>query len=543
MKKQILRYGVLYSFLAITACKPTFNTVKEQDAPPPPQGEVAAIAGETAWQEAHGELQQAKQNELSALPKVEPEPDIPIDVWQRIRQGYAIPQTKLHADTKRQLDWYLRHPDYIDRVVKRAQPYLFYIVEQIEQRNMPMEIALLPVVESAFQPFAYSPGRAAGLWQFISKTGKHYGLKQNWWYDGRRDVVASTTAALDYLQKLHNDFGDWQLALAAYNCGEGKVAKAIKRNLKAGKDTDFWSLDLPRETSAYVPKLMAIVHLVSEPERYQITLETIENKPYFAVVDIKGQMDLALAAELAELKIEELYLLNPGFNQWATSPEGPHRLVVPIEKVTLFQYALAQLPADKRVQWTRYKIKKGDVLGTIARQHKTEISVIKKANGIKGTKIRAGKYLLIPVASGQPVDYPLSASQRLATRQNTPQKGHKNTYSVKRGDTWWDIARLYKVSVKKLTRWNSKAPNDYLHPGQKLVVWTKTASTQSKMGNTIRSVNYTIRRGDSLWTISKKFKVSIAQVRQWNGLSKKDLLHPGQNLKLYIDVTEQHSNI
>ena len=540
MIKRLLRYGLVSSFLLITACNSAFNTVKTAVEEPEP---YKVTTKESTWQEAYGEKQQPQQNKLPVV-EVEPVVIAPVDLWQRIRQGYAIPNETRHASTEKQLDWLARNPEYIARVTDRAQPYLYHIVEQIEQRNMPMELALLPVVESAFQPLAYSSARASGLWQFIPGTGKHYGLKQNWWYDGRRDVVASTTAALDYLQKLHNDFGDWQLALAAYNCGEGCVNRAIKRNLKAGKDTDFWSLKLPRETRAYVPKLMAIAQLIANPAQYQITLKPITNEPYFAVVDVKGQIDLSLAAELAELETEHIYQLNPGFNQWATAPDGPHRLAIPVEKVDIFIQELAVLPADKKVQWTRYKIKSGDSLGKIAQQYKVAISVIKKANGIKGTNIRAGKYLLIPVASGKygVAPAPLPTSQRVASNQNTSSpKGNKITHTVQQGDSWWDIAQLHKVSVKKLTAWNKKVPSDYLQPGQKLVVWSQVQS--AAVSDTLRSMNYKIRSGDSLWKISQKFNVSINQVRQWNGLNTKAILQPGQHLKLYVDVTEQHGKI
>jgi membrane-bound lytic murein transglycosylase D len=537
MLKQLLRYSLVSIFVLMTAC--SGNVKNTVDEPLPAEQEVTAIE-ESSWEEAYGETQEPQQNELSVVEE-EPVVIVPIDLWERLRQGYAIPNATLHANTQKQLDWFVRHPEYIARVADRAEPYLYHIVDQIEQRNMPLELALLPIVESAYQPHAYSSARAAGLWQFIPSTGKLYGLQQNWWYDGRRDVVASTSSALDYLQKLHDDFGDWQLAVAAYNCGEGTVGRAIKRNLKAGKDTDFWSLDLPRETSAYVPKLMAIAQLIGQPEQYQITLKPIANEPYFTVVDVKGQIDLSVAAELAELETEEIYQLNPGFNQWATAPDGPHRLVIPVEKTDIFIQGLAVLPAEKQVQWARYKIKSGDSLGKIAQQYKVAISAIKKANGIKGTNIRAGKYLLIPVAPGKSGAVSLPAHQRLASNQNTSQKGDKKTYTVKQGDSWWDIAQLYKVSVKKLTVWNNKVPSDYLQPGQELVAWSQEKSVASN--DTLRSVNYKIRSGDSLWTISQKFKVSITQVRQWNGLSKKALLQPGQTLKLFVDVTKQHNSI
>jgi membrane-bound lytic murein transglycosylase D len=538
MLKRTLRYSLIPLLLLITACN-HLSTVKNTVEQPEPQ--IEASKEESTWQEAYGEQQEHKQNELSPVVVQEPTYIAPVDLWQRIRQGYAIENSTMQAKTEKQLAWFAGHPDYIARVVDRAEPYLYYIVEQIEQRNMPMELALLPVVESAFQPNAYSSAKAAGLWQFIPSTGKHYGLKQNWWYDGRRDVVASTSSALDYLQKLHDDFGDWQLAIAAYNCGEGAVARAIKRNIKAGKPTDFWSLDLPRETSAYVPKLMAIAELIASPEKYQITLKPIVNEPHFAVVDIKGQIDLSIVAELAELKKEEVYQLNPGFNQWATAPDGPHKLAIPVGKIELFLQGLAELPAEERVQWTRYKIRGGDSLGKIAHHYKVAISAIKKANGIKGTNIRAGKYLLIPVASGKLGAEPLPAQPVLASQKNSQQEGNKITHIVQQGDSWWDIAQLHKVTVKKLTNWNNKRPSDYLQPGQKLVLWTHTKTVSSS--DTVRSVSYKIRSGDSLWTISQKFNVTIAQVRQWNDLSKKVILQPGQDLKIFVDVTGQYNSI
>lgn len=543
-----LKLPTLFITLSLlTACNSSVTTVRE--APKTPEAAAPVPNNDNAWQQAYGETQDQGQNKLPDVAPldidlkklVQPEPAPITDLWQRIRDGYAIPQPELHADTQKQLAWFVKHPEYMGRVVERARPYLYHIVEQIEQRNMPMEVALLPVVESGFQPFAYSHGRASGLWQFIPGTGKVYGLKQNWWYDGRRDVIQSTRAALDYLEKLHNDFGDWQLALAAYNCGEGTVGRAIKKNIKAGKKTDFWSLDLPKETSAYVPKLMAVTHLIQDPEKYELTLNPIDNTPFLTVVDVGTQMDLALAAKLAEISTEEMYQLNPGFNQWATTPDGPHSLVVPIAKAEIFQKGLAALPSDQRVQWTRHKIQTGESLGIIAQHYKTTMAVLKEANGLGSNTIRAGRHLLIPIASGKPSDYPLTVSQRLTTRQNAPQRGDKKIHTVKVGDTWWDIANNYKVGVRQLTKWNNKAPADTLHLGQKLVIWTKGKS--KSLNDKIRTINYKIRSGDSLWKISKKFKVSVAEVREWNGLSERTLLKPGQNLTLHIDVTRQHSSI
>ena len=540
MTQILARYRLLLPAifsLLISACANQPETVKNSLIEPQPQ----ATAPSEVLIEQPKKLDLKPQQHVVVVETENFTPMPDTDLWQRIRDGYAIPYPSLHPATQQQLNWYVNHPDYINRMVERARPYLHYIVDQLEQRDMPLEIALLPVVESSFQPFAYSHGRAAGLWQFIPSTGRVYGLQQNWWYDGRRDVIESTRAALDYLQKLHNDFDDWELALAAYNSGEGTVGRAIKRNQKAGKSTDFWSLDLPKETSAYVPKLLAISYLVKDPDQFNITLAPIDNSPFLTVVDIGSQIDLALAAQMAEMSTEDLHQLNPGFNRWATTPEGPHRLVIPLDQAVVFQQKLEKLPPEDRVQWTRHKIKSGESLSVIARHYQTTTTVIKQANGLTGNNIRAGKYLLIPIASGKASDYPLSASQRLATRQNAPRQGNKTVYTVKAGDTWWDIAQAHHVSVRSLSSWNSKAPGDTLQPGQKLVIWTK--GKPSNTDKTVRTVKYTIRSGDSLWDISQKFNVSVAQVCKWNDLSKQTVLQPGQKLTLYIDVTQQYGSI
>ncbi len=538
---------VALTALLFTACTNSFVKKEPEVTVEPVQKTAEQTSNTSTWEQAYGEPQEPEPNKLDeSLPTettikiVKQEPKPVIDIWERIRAGYAIPNEQLHPKTQQQLKWFVKHSDYMNRVVERARPYLHYIVEQVEKRGMPMEVALLPVVESGFQPFAYSHGRAAGLWQFIPGTGKVYGLEQNWWYDGRRDVIESTRAALDYLQKLHNDFGDWQLALAAYNCGEGTVGRAIKKNKKLGKPTDFWSLSLPKETSAYVPKLMAVTHLINDPSVYDLELNDVDNKPYLTIVETGSQIDLALAARLANITTDELYQLNPGYNRWATTPEGPHRLVLPIDKAAHFKQELNKLPKNERIQWARHKIKSGESLGVIAAKYKTTTKTIREANDIKGNTIRAGSHLLIPVASAKPSEYPKTVSQRLAAKQQSKKSGKKTTHTVRKGDTWWDLAAKYKVSVRTLAAWNGKAPGDTLSIGQKLVVWHKAPSNASK---TVRTVKYKIRSGDSLWKISQKFNVSVDQVREWNGLSNRTLLKPGQNLTLYVDVTKQHDSI
>ena len=474
-----------------------------------------------------------------------PAETVPGDLWQRMLQGYvlSIPD---NPRIDRELNWYKTHPGYLKRIQERAAPFLHFIMEEIDKRGMPAEIALLPAVESAFQPFAYSPGRAAGMWQFIPGTGRQYGLKQNWWYDGRRDAVASTRAALDYLQALSKQFkGDWELALAAYNSGAGTVRKAISRNKKRAKATDFWSLKLPDETSAYVPRLLALAEIFRDAEIHGIDLQVLPDKPYFATVDIESQLDLALAAEMADLPIQDLYRLNAGFNRWATDPDGPHRLTLPLDKLEAFRERLAALPPEKRLTWKRYKIKSGDSLSVIARRHGTTSKLIKEVNKLSGNRIRAGKHLLIPVSSKTLEHYVYTQDQRKAAIQNRSRKGHKLHYRVKPGDSLWKIAKSHKVSYKKLAAWNGMAPGDPLKSGQKLVIWVTKSASSSKVSlldlqpsGTQSRLQYKVRRGDSLSRIAQRFNVSVTDLKRWNTLNGK-YLQPGQRLKLYVDVTKQ----
>src|SRR5215472_3803727 len=259
------------------------------------------------------------------------------DLFDRIRAGFRLEDGSEHAAVDQQLRWYVSNPDYLQRAFGRADLSLYYIVTELERRGMPLELALLPVVESAFEPYAYSRARASGLWQFIPGTGSKYGLKQDWWYDGRRDIVESTRAALDYLQSLHDEFnGDWLLAIAAYNCGEALVERAVEMNQGAGRPVDFWDLWLPRETKAYVPKLLAMKRLVQDPEANGLAFSPIPNQPYFTRVSTVSQINLKLAAEIAGVTPDELYELNPAFHRFATDPAGPHSLLLPVDAAQTF---------------------------------------------------------------------------------------------------------------------------------------------------------------------------------------------------------------
>ncbi|MEH6648475.1 MAG: LysM peptidoglycan-binding domain-containing protein [Motiliproteus sp.] len=485
------------------------------------------------------------QTQASPASQLNAEPDL----WQLTRENFALE----HGDNKRiqaQLNWYKKHPKYIARVNARASRYYHYVIQEVIERGLPAELALLPIVESAFDPFAYSHGRAAGPWQFIPMTAKRFKLKHSWWYDGRRDIRASTKAALDYLELLNNRFdGDWLLALAAYNSGGGNVSKSVRKNRQRNKPIDFWSLDLPRETRAYVPKLIALAKLYNDPQAYGLSLKPFPNQPYFAAVDTGSQIDLAKAAELANVSIEELYLLNPGFNQWATDPDGPHELLVPYDKATSFSQALQEYPADQRVSWARYKVQSGDSLIRIAKQHNTTADTLRSTNSIRGNNIRIGQMLLIPRASENAKTYVYSQSQRQEKKnQQVALRSGKTklNYTVRSGDSFWKIGRDHGVGTRQLAAWNQMAPGDPLKIGQKLVIWQQTGTVSNRVvaGNNsdrkvIRKVGYKVRNGDSFARIASKFNVSLSDIKRWNSkAAKAKYLKPGQHLTLYVDVTQ-----
>lgn len=461
-----------------------------------------------------------------------------VDLWQRVRSQLSFEIVDDHR-VDEQRNWYLRHPAYMERVAKRAKPFLYLIVEQLEQQNMPMELVLLPIVESAFDPFAYSHGRAAGMWQFIPSTGKRFGMKQTWWYDGRRDVMASTKGAIAYLNYLNKMFdGNWLHALAAYNSGEGRVMAAIKKNKKMNKSTDFWSLDLPRETRAYVPKLLALADILSNSEQYAFQWPVIENQALTELVAVGSQIDLALAAQMAGLSVKELHALNPGYNRWATDPDGPFELLLPIDKVEQFQDALAKTESKERLNWVRHKVKGGDSLLRLADKYNTTVDIITQVNELKSNMIRQGEYLVIPVALKSLDAYSLSQDQRLAATQAKTQTGaFKLTHKVKSGDTMWDLSREYKVNLRNLAKWNGMAPTDPLMPGKELVIWVDQAKPKQSANAVMRSLTYTVRSGDSLARIADKFNVSISNIQQWNQINLKNYLQPGQRLKIFVDVT------
>jgi len=458
----------------------------------------------------------------------------------RLQLSLEVPS---HPNIEAHRNWYLQNPHYIPRVTQRAGPLLYFIVEEIEKRNLPLELVMVPIVESAFDTFAYSHGRASGLWQFIPSTAIHYGLDINWWYDGRRDIVAATHTALDYFERLAATFdGDWLLALAAYNGGQGRVAAAIRRNKAQNLPTDFWSLRLPRETTQYVPKILALSSLLAERYESPLAWRFVPNQPVLEVIDVGQQMDLALAADMAGLTLEELHRFNSGYNRWATTPEGPFHLLLPQTAAEQFKTALASSDPAGWVSWERHRVRRGESLITIARQYHTTPSAIQQANNISGSLIRAGDFLLIPVASQNLNAYSLSAEQRLASTQSRANNGTRIDHTVARGDTLWDLSRKYGVAINQIAQWNNIAPGDMLRPGQTLAIWQAenvSAPSQASSGAAVtRTVTYQVRAGDSLARIASRFRVTVTDIERWNQISRERYLQPGQRLTLHVDITQ-----
>jgi len=468
------------------------------------------------------------------------------DLW-RVIADYQEIKVDDNPRIQSHIDWISQRPDYLANISKRAEPFLYLVVSEVEKEEMPIEIALLPIVESDYYPFSYSHGTATGIWQFIPSTGRMYGLDEDWWHEDRRDVLASTKAAVRYLKDLNQMFdGDWLLSIAAYNAGPGRVQRAIDNNRKLGKGTDYWSLDLPKETEKYVPKLLAIGKVLKNPERYNQKFSRIENKPYLESIKLESQFDLALIAQWTNLSIDEIYSFNPGLKRWATPEALPYTILLPIDIVDDFKETLSNQKNRPKVSWTRYKVKEGDSLSVIAQNFNTTINQIQSVNDIKGNLIKANSYLIVPIARETEDYYSLSDAQREKSRLNASKNSEKLIYKVVSGDSLWKISQDFSVSVNNLVRWNKIAPTAPLSIGKELVILIddKEKTELAKITNTgidiNRNIVYTVKRGDNLSLIAQKYKVKVSQIRDWNDLNEKDILQPGDKLTITINVVNSN---
>ena len=457
------------------------------------------------------------------------------NVWERVVDRFALPECSDREVNLQWAQWYADRPEYMARIFKRAEPWIHYIADELERRNMPGELALLPIVESAYDPFAYSSGRALGTWQFIAETGKRYGLKQNWWYDGRRDVWSSTQAALEYLSYMNEMFdGDWLLALAGYNTGENRVARLVKHNRTAGRPADYWNLSLPRETRGYVPKLMGLTCLFKYPERYDFKMAVTPDEPVIAAVDIGLQADLVLVSQMSQTSVDVLFTLNPGFSRWATSPEGPFRVVLPLENAALLENRLKTIDPGSLMRWDQVVVERGDTLSDLASRHHVPIDILKSSNNLKSNTIQPGQKLLLPRDEQLLIDpqYAAAAAQ-LQELQSGLIAADRITHAVRSGENLSVIAKRYRVSVAELQRWNNISDPRTLRAGYELIVFhtpTQGGSSKGKSGE----IRYVVMRGDSLWSIARKHKVKVNDLRSWNSLDKSAVLQPGQKLRIEL---------
>ena len=453
------------------------------------------------------------------------------DVWEVLRSEFALNHDTSRAEVQEQIRWLAAHPSYLQKVCRQSEPYIYHIVGEIKKRKLPGELALLPMIESAYDPFAYSGVGAAGLWQLMPRTGADLGLKQDWWFDGRRSIRPSTDAALNYLVYLNKFFeGSWILAIAAYDAGEGTISRSIKATQNSNRNVSFWDLPTPRETQIYVPRLLALAEIIKNPQRYKLSLPEIPYLPYFEEVNIGSQIDLSHAAKLAGISYKELIKLNPGYNRWTTAPYKPFKLLIPTEKVQQFNLNLANFPEDKRVSWTKHQVKQGDNLDNIAVRYHTTVNLIKQLNQLTTNHVKKNQSILIPSTKNAPV----IAKKEIAIAKTTPytpsgqfkrpikEGGTRRVIHIVQGtDSYQRIEKLYGVTTKEIQNWNKLSAYQHLRTGQQLVIWKRVRQPKQ----------YIVRRGDSLSTIAKQHQTHVNNILSLNpGLKWNTPLRLGQKI-------------
>lgn len=478
--KIILRLALSASMIWLSGCASTPATVSQSTPPPAPeQRAMQQPAPEASTSQSQptitppsypsGTLSEIVPGKLNS-PEVAPMA-APADLWERIRRGFAMPdlQSDLVLDREQ---WYAARPDYLARMTERSRKYLFHIVEELERRRMPTELALLPFIESAFNPQAVSSAKAAGMWQFIPSTGKHYDLKQNAFRDDRRDVLASTRAALDYLQKLYGMFNDWHLALAAYNWGEGSVGRAIARNQKAGKSTDYTDLNMPMETRFYVPKLQAVKNIVARPASFAINLPQIENHPFFDSVLITRDIDVSLAAKLAEVSLDDFKALNPSLNRPVILAAGTPQILLPWDNATLFQRNLEAYDGSRLSSWTVWVAPGTMKVSEAAKRTGNSESMLRQVNNIPPRMlVRAGSALLVPRAEhvNKDVTEHLADNGQLSL---APEQGLRRTVrKAGKNESVASIAKRFGVTADSVAEWNKVSTHAVFKPGQSVVLY------------------------------------------------------------------------
>jgi len=455
--------------------------------------------------------------------------DIVNDIWDMFKNELSWNTYNNKSEVQHEINRINNHGSwYYNYLSQQARPYLHYVIQEIKNRKLPIELALLPFIESNYDPNAFSHGSAAGFWQIIPGTARQYGVPINSWYDGRRDIVLSTNAALDYLTRLHKYFGgDWLLAIAAYNAGEGTVSYLQKRNAAWGKNTDFWSLNLPHETKQYVPRFLALIHIIKNSGALGIDLPELKNEEQFNITYWPTQIDLTALADILNITLKEIYKLNPGFNYWQSPPDGPHQILIPIKHSNYMSELINELPINNKIQWIHYRIRSGDCLSKIAKMYSTSVSIIKKVNRLTTNRIIVDHELLIP---------------KVVNNSNDNHEPHYTEYKIKSGDSLWDLSKTFNVSLDKIALWNDIGKKDYLKIGNTIKLYTCENQHDILRPETIQKVAYHVKNGDSLVRIANRFNVSVSELVTWNRKVKKQpgLIYPGQYLVIYVDITQQH---
>ena len=448
-------------------------------------------------------------------------------VWDKMVSGFCL-DTIYSQRVNKEIEWFVNNKAFLYRSITRAKPFLYHILKELERNNLPFELALLPIVESGYQPYAYSPSKAAGIWQFIPPTAKEYGLSRNWWYDGRRDIMQSTKAAAHFLKDMHRHFDkDWLLAIASYNTGAGKVGRSIKKSKVLNGKPSFWDLNLPRETEVYVPKLLALRDIISNPSSYGIKLPNIKNKPYVNLVNIEYPIDFYTFSILSNVSEKELYALNPGFSTWYFLPSFQDRIFLPSSKIKEFKKRYKEVTKfifSKKA----HLIVKGDSLSRISRKYNVSIKAIKKVNNLKSDVIILGKKLKLPknTALSDVDSIKIDGKKYIIS-----QKSFKYNHIVKRYDNWYKIARMYNVSLSKLLKWNKATKKTSLKVSNKVIIMMQTPILS--LTNEVK-LRYVVNNGDTTAIVSTGFGISKKKLMETNQIKNSKYLTAGKSLKITL---------
>lgn len=493
------------------------------------------------------------------------------NLWDHIRKDLHMPSYANRRLVQQQIRFYQNHQQYLNHVIAESAPYIYFIYQKTKEHNLPAELALIPVIESDYNPYAKSNVGALGLWQMMPGTAQGFGLKKDFWYDGRKDVVASTSAALQYFTYLHSYFSNnWLLAVAAYDSGEGKVASAIHVNRSRGMPTDFWNLPLPNETRNYVPSLLAVADIVRSPAKYGIKLAPIDNAPYVEQVNVGSPIALSKAANLAEVPLSTMKVLNPGVQHGTTDPHGPYTILLPKNKAQTFKMKFAALTHNEKILWQQHVVKSKDTIESIAARYRINVASLRQANDLRNNHLIANQTLFIPPETNTPktTEATQTAQAILAANSETEikpvieiPKPTENYYQVKKGDTLLRIASKQHIKIQHLLAWNNiSSRHHHVKPGEKLLISDPKANStpveaNSTVGNiannekvamsnitkkipdkekvVVLNISYKVKRGDNINKIADKFKIKTLTLRKLNNLASNDtVIHPGQILKI-----------